>query len=291
MIIVQVLGGLGNQLFQYAAARRVAVEKSLPLKVDVSAFDTYTLRSYKLNHFDIQVDIATPEEIRRFTRPDIVGKGKRWFARNILPHHLRPIYREQKQYQFEADILNTPRNVYLQGYFQNEGYFKPIEPVIRREFQVKEPLRATNAVMANHIKNDNAISIHIRRGDYASNPTTRAFHGLLPLTYYQTAVQNITELVESPHFYIFSDDPQWARENLEIDYPTTLVDHNDSSHDYEDLRLMSLCKHHIIANSSFSWWGAWLCENPEKIIYAPKKWLNGVDIDTQYAVPPEWQRV
>lgn len=291
MIIIQLLGGLGNQLFQYAAARRVAIERSLPLKVDISAFESYSLRSYKLDHFNITVDIATPEEIRRFIRPDVVGKGKRWFIRNLLPRHLRPIYREQKQYHFEANIFNTPNNVYLQGYFQNERYFKSIESVIRREFKVKSPLQGPNTVMADQIHNSNAISLHIRRGDYASNPETRTYHGLLPLSYYQTAVQQITEVVESPHFYVFSDDPQWARENLRIDHPMTLVDHNDSAHDYEDLRLMSLCKHHIIANSSFSWWGAWLCENPQKVVYAPSAWITTKEANSSSILPSSWIKI
>jgi hypothetical protein len=291
MIVVQLLGGLGNQMFQYAAGRRLALEKSVPLKLDIQSFETYTLRSYRLFHFATQAEIATPAELRQFVAPGIGGKARRLAERRLLPRERRHIYYERTPYQFEVDILNTPDDVYLQGFFQTEAYFKPVEAIIHQDFTIKTPPDVRNREMAARIGSVHAVSLHIRRGDYASNAETRAFHGLLPLDYYQTAMRRIAETIAQPHFFVFSDDPAWAREYLQLDYPLTLVDHNDAEHDIDDLRLMSLCRHHVIANSSFSWWGAWLCTYPEKIVYAPERWILDRSINSRGAVPPNWQRV
>jgi hypothetical protein len=126
----------------------------------------------------------------------------------------------------------------------------------------------------------NAISLHVRRGDYANNPKTKATHGLCSLDYYQASVRQMAQKVARPHFFIFSDDMEWVQGNLKIDFPCVFVEHNRGAESYNDMRLMSLCKHHIIANSSFSWWGAWLNPNMEKIVIAPRKWFA-----SQTAVP------
>ncbi|MFN8447792.1 MAG: alpha-1,2-fucosyltransferase [Anaerolineae bacterium] len=192
---------------------------------------------------------------------------------------------------FEPDFLNTPKDVYLQGYFQNERYFKSIESLIRQDFVVPTPFDSRNGEMAERIRRVQSVSLHIRRGDYATNAETRSIHGLLPLDYYQTAVQHIAKSVDQPHFFVFSDDPVWACDHLRLDFPLTVVDYNGAERDFEDMRLLSLCQHHIIANSSFSWWGAWLCENPDKIVCAPKRWLQDTRYDTDEVVPATWRRI
>ncbi len=289
MILIELLGGLGNQLFQYAAAKRLSIEKNLLLKLDIQGFQSYTLRTYKLNHFAVTAEIATTEEINYFTNPSIVGKASRWVERRFFPFYNRRIYYEQKQFQFEPEFLQTRKNVYLRGYFQSEKYFKPIENLIRQEFTIKTPPNDTNVEMAQRVGEVNAVSLHIRRGDYVSNSTTNAVHGVLSLDYYHQAAKQIAVSVPQPHFFIFSDDPTWVSENLKLAYPMTFVDHNDASHDYEDLRLMSLCKHHIIANSSFSWWGAWLAEFPDKMVFAPKRWVNNPNVTALDILPTGWQ--
>ena len=133
--------------------------------------------------------------------------------------------------------------------------------------------------------------MHIRRGDYISNPQTSRLHNICSLDYYVEASRQLTSLVADPHFYIFSDDPVWARDNLRLSHPMTVVDHNPTSEAHEDLRLMSLCRHHIIANSSFSWWGAWLVDVPDKLVFAPAKWFENYAHDIQDFVPPRWHLV
>ena len=136
-----------------------------------------------------------------------------------------------------------------------------------------------------------SVSLHIRRGDYASNPVTQSFHGTLQMGYYTRAMRHLAERIEDPHLYVFSDDPEWARGNLQSEYPTEFVIHNDVDRNYEDLRLMSSCKHHIIANSTFSWWAAWLCSNPEKLVFAPRKWFEGSNNDTRDLIPDTWNQI
>lgn len=291
MIIVQLLGGLGNQMFQYAAGKRLATEKGTKFKLDISSYKSETLRAYKLHHFKITADIATQEECDYFIATNIQGKIRRLLERQLLPRSRRHIYYEKTPYQFESAILHTPKQVYLKGYFQNENYFKSVESIIRNDFNIITPSNEVNRAIAERIRNVEAVSVHIRRGDYATNPQTRVVHGLLPLQYYKNAIEKIAQEVDKPHFFIFSDDPDWAKEHLQLTFPTIWINHNDAQHDYEDLQLMSLCQHHIIANSSFSWWGAWLSSNLNKKVYAPERWLLDNSIDFTDVVPHQWIRL
>ena len=150
---------------------------------------------------------------------------------------------------------------------------------------------AANQAASLAIRACESVSVHIRRGDYLSNPAFYRFHGVCAVEYYEAAVGHLAGAVENPCFFLFSDDLDWARRNLRLDYPVTYVDHNGEDKDYEDLRLMSQCKHHIIANSSFSWWAAWLCANPGKIVIAPRKWFNDPNIDTADIIPASWRRI
>jgi Glycosyl transferase family 11 len=184
-------------------------------------------------------------------------------------------------------IKNIPCDSYLMGYWQSEQYFADIANIIREDFTFKLPMSQQNAELAKQINQVNAVSLHIRRGDYANNPETMATYGLCSLDYYKEAIRYIVERVNAPHFFIFSDDINWVKNNLKIDYPYQYVDHNHGTESYNDMRLMSLCKHHIIANSSFSWWGAWLNRNPEKLVVAPQKWFaNELNVDDLF--PRGW---
>ncbi|MBU4289010.1 MAG: alpha-1,2-fucosyltransferase [Proteobacteria bacterium] len=288
MIIVRLIGGLGNQLFQYALARRLSLLHDVPLKLDISQFETYKLRRYSLNVFNIIEDYATEGDIVR-----IKEKGFASFRRlteKLLPYYKRS-YIHERSFHFDPNILKSSKDVYLEGYWQSERYFKYIEDIICREFTVKIKPDAINERTTEHINTVNAVSLHIRRVDYISNAAIYQFHGTCTLAYYQQAVEIISQKVSSPHFFVFSDDILWAKENLMLTYPTIFISHNNATKDFEDLRLMIQCKHHIIANSSFSWWGAWLNNNPDKIVIAPKKWFNDESIDTKDLLPEEWIRI
>jgi hypothetical protein len=177
--------------------------------------------------------------------------------------------------------------VYLAGCWQSERYFKDIEDVIRREFTVKIKPDANNERTTALINSVNAVSLHIRRDDYVTNQR----HGTCALAYYQQAVEIISRKVSSPYFFVFCDDILWAKENLKLKYPTVFISHNDAAKDFEDLRLMTQCSHHITANSTFSWWGAWLNKKYDKIVIAPGKWFNDEGINTKDLIPEGWIRI
>lgn len=292
MIIVRLMGGLGNQLFQYATGRRVALKNNMPLRLDLSWFRDQPDRPYCLNHFAIIEDIATPREIAQLKR-DNSGLIHRIFTtcrEYGTPYYLRSDVRE-KSLNFDPNIRQISRSAYLDGYWQSEKYFKNIENIIRREFSVINLPDTLNTNYAEMIQSLNAIAIHVRRGDYISNQKTNQFHGICSLDYYYRAINQIISKVENPHFFVFSDDPEWVLENLKIDAQITYVNHNSVDKNYEDLRLMSLCNHFIIANSSFSWWGAWLSENQSKIVISPSRWFKEKKYNDVYSLPEGWKRI
>lgn len=271
MVIVRLLGGLGNQLFQYAMARRIAWQHQVPLKMDISSFDCYKLRSYRLNHFNIAEDFATKQEIY-----DLVRAGK--------------IVRE-RQFCFDEQMMNISGDVYIDGYWQCERYFKNISDLVRREFQLRTRLNQMDEDIVKKIKETQSISLHIRRGDYVYDEYNHQIHGTCSLAYYHSCVEKIMESIDRPHFFLFSDDKEWVQENIKLSGPVTFVTHNDIDREYADLYLMSNCKHHIIANSSFSWWGAWLCSNERKRVFAPARWFHSNDYDSKDIIPSEWSQV
>jgi hypothetical protein len=198
---------------------------------------------------------------------------------------------EKEKFKFEPIILNLPDNVYLEGSWQNSKYFENIRNILKAEFIVKAPLPGLNKELAEKIENTNSVALHIRRGNYVFDQETNKMHGTCSIDYYQKCVNRITEQVKNPHFFVFSDEPQWARENIKLEFPTTYISHNDISKQYEDFRLMTLCKHQIISNSTFSWWAAWLNENSDKIVLAPKEWFKTDIFDVSELVPKEWQKI
>jgi len=287
MVIVKLIGGLGNQLFQYALGRKIALIHNVPLELDISAFESYKLRKYGLNHFNIVADIATPEDMASLKNNNGIGGLMTLIVERFQPYYRRSVVSERFLH-YDPNILKVSGNVYLEGYWGTEKYFKDIETVIRQELTVKTKPAELNVSMAEHIRQLPAVGMHIRCGDFISDSATHQFHGMCSLDYYHDAADMIARMVEKPHFFIFSDDPQWAQDNLKVKYPVTFVTHNSSDEDYEDLRLMSLCRYHIIANSTFGWWGAWLNTAPDKIVIAPRKWLNDSRIDTRDVLPDSW---
>ena len=301
MIIARIIGGLGNQMFQYAFGRRLAQERGVPLKLDVSGFATYALHGYALERLSVEVVEATRDEIEALTAvsprfPENV------IPRRFLPRFLRRSRRlnpqhivEREGFRYDPSVLERPGSLYLDGYWQSERYFAPIADTIRAEFDVPTPLAGRNAEVAAQIEQATAVSVHVRRGDYADDPKTRAIHGLCSLEYYAAAVQHAAEHLAGggvePRYFVFSDDPAWAAEHLALPGEPVLVDHNDAATNYEDLRLMSLCDHHVIANSSFSWWGAWLNPSPDKLVVAPAAWVADPSKACPDVCPAAWARL
>lgn len=295
MIITRLTGGLGNQLFQYAAGRRLALARGVELKLGISSLSNPNdpnKRQYALAApFKMKPVLATQEEETALAGP------KRRLLFRFMPKRfrvpeLRPTsFIKELHFHFDPRILDLPDGVYLNGYWQSERYFSDMADLIREDLTFSSVPEGRNAALAREIGSCQAVSLHVRRGDYVSNEIIHRIHGVCSLDYYERAIALITSRVNNPVFFIFSDDPDWVREHFKLPYPTQIVGHNGPEHSYEDMRLMSLCHHHIIANSSFSWWGAWLNPSKDKIVVAPKRWFNTYDADTSDLCPDSWVRL
>jgi len=290
MIITKLIGGLGNQMFQYAAGRRAAYVNNTSLKLDIAGYENQvgiTPRKYMLHIFNIEENFASINEINKSKQNTFIQK----ILKKIYPVFINKLYIREKGHNFDPDILNVNDNAYLDGYWASEKYFEDIEDIIHKEFTFKNKPDEINKAVIDKMTHCDSVSIHIRRGDYVNDKKTNQYHGICNLNHYYQSVEYITNKIKSPHFFIFSDDINWAKQNLHLKFPYVFVDHNIGKKDYEDMRLMSECKHNIIANSSFSWWGAWLNQNPNKIVIAPKKWFNDKSINTKDLIPDLWIKI
>lgn len=292
MILSHILGGLGNQMFQYAASRSLSLACDMPLRLDVSDFAGYGLhQSFELARvFSCPVTLAEPEDVRAVLGWQSSKRIRRIMARPELQFLRSRHLVVEPHFHYWPGIWDVSLPCYLMGYWQSERYFTGVTHTIRADFTFRQPLVGRNLELAHKIGTVNAVSLHIRRGDYASNPKTLAMHGMCSPAYYETAVRYIAERVEAPHFFVFSDDMDWVRANLNMKHPCCYVDHNRGAASYIDMQLMSLCRHHIIANSSFSWWGAWLNPRQDKIVVAPSRWFNNGK-DTKDLLPENWVSV
>jgi hypothetical protein len=294
MLVVNLIGGLGNQMFQYAAGRALALRHGVPLKLDISDFDRFPPRKYLLDNFRVDANIASARVLGRFDKDP-----KRWRA---TARRLRARLggREgatgrtvvERGFPWQEIPFDPAVDTCLLGYWQSERYFLPQSELIRREFTHKAPPDARAQRLLDEIDRHPAVSLHVRRGDYVSNPVVQKRHGLCSPAYYTAAVARILALEPGARFYLFSDDLDWVRSNLPIPAPVEYVDLNGPDQPHEDLRLMSRCRHHIIANSSLSWWGAWLNPRPGKVVIAPRQWFTPESKrDARDIVPPTWIRL
>jgi hypothetical protein len=283
MIIVNLKGGTGNQLFQYALGRHLAIKNNTTLTLDSDGLaranitgDIY--RPLAIDAFATEKKIASNEEVRKLKYPyGIVSKIWRWCNFRIL---------RNTNIVFSPSVLTWSGDIYLDGYWQSPLYFNDIREVLLREFSLVAPFSKNAAPFAEKIKNTTAVSIHVRRGDYIKNPTVLKEFGVCSLSYYHAAITYIQQSAESPTFFIFSDDIAWVKENLPVGENAVFV-YGEGIRDVEELTLMRLCTHNIIANSSFSWWGAWLNEHPNKIVIAPTPWFELATYD-QHLIPDTW---
>ncbi len=290
MIVTELIGGLGNQMFQYALGRALAIKYGTALKLDVSSFERQALRRYALDELMIEATVLTETERRRLALGDGLSARIRRMAAAAFGIQPVSIVRE-RSFSFDATVLNAPSHSYLQGYWQSWKYFHAIDRQLREEFTSRNKLVGENAATAARINTCTAVSVHVRRGDYVQDPHTARYHGVCGPDYYAAAERLLRERVGDIDLFVFSDDPSWAEANLRFSSNSVVVRHNPPDRDYEDLRLMTLCRHHIIANSTFSWWGAWLCQNPGKIVIAPKKWFAEAKLDTSDLIPEGWIRL
>lgn len=255
-MIVKLTGGLGNTFFQYAFGRALSLERNLPVKF---CWQRAT-RDYELDKYNAKVELVE--------RP--VGV---------------PVYDEPSN-RFDYGVYTAPTNSFYRGYWQSEKYFEKYADIIRQELTLKEPIKIDVENWGKKLQQQNSVFLHFRRGDYL-NGETKEYHGVLSEKYYLEAMNHIKKSIDNPRFYIFSDDPAWC--NNELPYE---VISNHTTNQHEDLYLMMQCRHAVIANSSFSWFGAWLGKDQsDKIIIAPQNWFNNAEIDTFDMIPKHWIRL
>jgi hypothetical protein len=296
MIIIKLRGGLGNQMFQYALAKKLAIKNKTEVVFDLTFINhrmpgtKYVFRNFDLDIFSNIKNKTTslskaykPFRNLAYVLQVIINKigaklDKKFFVT------------EKKQYEFDADILKSGNDCYLSGYWQNEKYFKDIKQDIMNALsKFTYPLSEKSLKLKEEINKTNSVCVNFRRTDYL---TINTFMGNIDAHYYDNAVKLMSEKVKNPHLFVFSDDIEWCKENFKSQFPITFVDHSYAGKKFSDyLQLMISCKHYIIPNSTFAWWAAWLNPNKDKVIIAPKTWIISNDYDSSDMVPKEWIRI
>lgn len=271
MIIIKLMGGLGNQMFQFAFASAY-LSKGIQVKFDLSYYEIdnrhggYCLEKAFPN---IKAIKASKRDLFYFVEK---VKGEQGDLGYLLKKD-RFIVEEEKEDEFFCDAtLSMMDNTFFSGYWQNENYFQQKEDMVKRYFEFKQipDHDSINKEIENLIFSNNAVALHIRRGDYLQSP----MHRTLTINYYLEAINIMKSKTNNPYFFIFSDDIPWAKKNIKEQNAIFVNNNNHLEKSYIDMQLMSYCKHNIIANSTFSWWGTWLNNYPQKIIVAPKRWFN-----------------
>jgi len=292
LIISHIIGGLGNQMFQHALGRAQSTARNVPLRLDLRDFSGYALHNgYELNRvFGISTPQASAAELGKVLGLRAHNRIRRLLMRRWLAGLRGRHLAIESQIAYWPDIAAIPDECYLLGNWHSEKYFQAVESQVRSDFAFPVPLVGLNAELEQQIAGCTAISVHVRRGDFAADPATLAVHGLCSLDYYRKAIAHIASRVSNPQFFMFSNDMAWVRDNLHIDHPCHYIDHNTGLDSHIDMLLMSRCRHHIIANSSFSWWGAWLNPSREKIVVAPERWF-AANWDSSDIIPPAWVRL
>ena len=265
---VKIIGGLGNQLFQYFFARSLSINSGCKVELDISDFSSnkYTLHKLNIN----QLNLKLPFSKNKFNFSNLLLKNKK----------------EEDPFKFDENIFKKKYASY-QGYWQSYKYFEKNWHNFKDDINFEK--FNYNFEILNEIKRSNSISVHIRRGDYIENSKTSQFHGNIKLNYYKNAINNIQNKIENSKFFFFSDDIEWVKNNFS-DKKFYFVENSkqDLKTPFKDLFLMKNCKHNIIANSTFSWWGAWLNENNNKIVLAPKDWTTNRKTITTDLIPKWW---
>lgn len=292
---IKIDGGLGNQLFQYCFGYSLSC-RGEEVRYDISFYrqflenkpSFFTKRDFLLGKYNLPLNLASEGECQKYLDEKTVKSKVPGFFRKLfrLPkHRLITLQTHEKSRRYDASLPELSGEVFYSGNFITEKYFAAYREELLPLLKLREKLEGENLKMQQLIEKTNSVSLHIRRSDYVSY----GYH-IASLQYYEQAMAYINAHVENPHYFIFSDDMDWVKANLHVQGTCTYVDLNDINHGYWDLELMRHCKHNIIANSTFSWWGAWLNENPGKIVVAPEVWYVDAE-DSKDIVPDSWVKI
>ncbi|WP_128545530.1 alpha-1,2-fucosyltransferase [Larkinella soli] len=275
MIIVELMGGLGNQMFQYAAGRHLALLNQTELALDIYYLldrgprldKHFVYRNFDLDIFGIETPAIPPEISLKYGRCAPLGRQILNRFRSPGPYR----YTAERHFHFDPALLRKRGPLYLSGYWQSPRYFEAIGAVIRDDFRFSDPLPGASRLLLAQIQETNSVCLNVRRADFVTNPV----HGTFGNDYYRKAEALLLKKVENPHFFVFSDDLDWCRTHLALRSPVTLVDHRHAGSKFRHyLFLMSCCRHFIIPNSTFAWWAAWLSRHEEKVVIGPGKWFS-----------------
>ncbi len=286
MIIVKIYGGLGNQMFQYAAGKAVSMRLGTILKLDIIPFEQYSLREYRLSYFNVYDEIAKSFEVSTLSNKKLNRFERLIFMVTSYPEP-KDTHSIEPHYHYWDGIKKITDNCYLDGYWQSEKYFKNIDDIIRKAFTLKEESIHFNR-MEKSICGTESVSVHIRRGDYINNAKTKLVHSVCSDNYYDKAINYLQLNKNNLYFYFFSDDPDWINKRYGNKKNNIIVSGNKDLTHADELILMTKCKHNIISNSSFSWWAAWLNNNDSEIIIAPKKWFANSRFDDKDILGEDW---
>lgn len=296
-VVTRQISGLGNQLFQYAAGRFYARQLGAPLRLAVDLPRNQVSHGYArpflLRHYNISVPMRpiTAAE-RSFFSHKPHARALATLQRALGTEVIQETIAERFTFLPTLPVAPRTHTLILNGYWQTWRIADAIATELRHELTLRDPPRGpTQGFLAQIAATPHPVSLHVRRGDYT---TVAEGNRTLPLDFYIAAVRHFTRLLPGPTFFLFSDDIPWCRtvlaEALPAGTPIVFADANDDATSFEDLRLMSACHHHIIANSSFSWWGAWLNPRPDRLVFAPRYWLLTPDSDFPDLLPPDWTR-
>ena len=272
-IVVNLIGGVGNQMFQYALGYVISKKTGFELLLDLSAYNDYKTRNFELNNFSFDYKIANIEDFSEL--------NKKHFLKKTL-------YKDKKK-TFDSSVLKIKNSAYLKGFWQSEKYFADYRSDILKVFEFKNKNFIKNVELLSDVQNSNSVSVNLRLGDYVTNEVNRRVHFVCKKEYYANALKYIAQKVDNPKFFVFSDDLEGAKEYLPDGYDYIFA---DTANWQEDMYFMSQAKHNIVANSSFSWWAAWLNQNPDKVVVAPSKWFTDeAKINDKDFVPKSWVKV
>jgi hypothetical protein len=288
MIVSRIYGGMGNQMFHYAYGRMLAHKHQTTFKIyfdDCGEGWADHSKQLTLTKFNIQAELATEKDRSMFicNSKNMAVRALHKFGRMIKGLHY--IGDGARVHEYHWNALNAPDNSFTDGFWQSEIYFKDIASIIRKEFSIKEPLSDDAKKMEQQIKSTNSVSLHVRRGDYLNQTKT---YWISDIEYYKRALELVKKKVYNPTIFVFTNDAAWVKKSLKLDVPMVVV---ENTQPYEDMHLMSQCRHSIASNSTFAWWGAWLIDNPDKIVILPARWLTDETIDTSHYTASNWLRV
>ena len=288
LITVRLRGGLGNQMFQYALGRSLSSELDTELRLDIRGLNTLlggvTSRSYELKNLNIKNPKKLITQSSGLMAYDMLSPLSRFINLSKMG------YFRERSFAYDESIRTIKDGAYLDGHWQTEKYFIDIREKLKEDFHCPIVDRE-NSEYKNKILASNSVGIHVRRGDYVTNASANLHHGVCGLDYYKKSYDYISEKFSAPRYFIFSDDPEWVRAKFKFIKNKEIICHNKGEDSFWDMQLMKLCKHNIIANSTFSWWGAWLNDSKEKIIIAPRVWFADEKIETNDIIPRSWVRL